>query len=109
MGRESFTADAVASALSSGSITEASIDFDSLRRFVLDVPDLRRLLSAPAKGEQELLVREALRRAFAALATVLDDAAQVEAARERAAVLRRTSLIASELAECGLARHAADH
>ncbi len=109
MGRESLTADEVSSALSVGSIAEASIDLRSLRHFLRDVPDLRRLLSAPASGEQELLLREAMRRAVAALATVLDGAAGVEAASARAAVLRGTSRIASELAECGAQRNSADH
>ena len=90
-------------------MSAASIDFHSLRRFVRDVPKLRRLLSSTAGGEQERMLREAIRRTVAALATVLRDAAGVEAAPARAAVLRGTSRIASELAECSVPRHSADH
>jgi hypothetical protein len=67
------------------------------------------LLSSTASSEQELMLREAMRRAVADLATVLHDAAGVETAPMCAAVLRGTSLIAEEVVACNLQRNAADH
>ena len=90
-------------------LTEPSVDFDSLRRFVRNAPNVRRLLSSPASCDEELMLRESMRRTVAALAIILDDAAQDEAAPVRAAVLRETSLIASELAACRLRRDSVDH
>lgn len=81
----------------------------SLRRFRRDAPDLRRLLASPASCEEELMLREAIRRAVAALAALLNEAAGVEAAPVRAAMLRGTSCIAAELAAGSLPRNPADH
>lgn len=87
-----------------------SIDFDTLRHFLREVPALRRLLSSTASSEQELMLREAMRRTVADLATLLNDAAGAEAAPACAAVLRGTSRIAEEVATCNPQRTAAaDH
>ena len=90
-------------------LSGAAIDFNSVRRFLRDVPNLRRVLSEPPSCEQELILREAISRTVADLAIVLDDAARVEAVPVRAAVLRGTSLVALALAENSVPLSTADH
>jgi DNA-binding NtrC family response regulator len=70
----------------------------SLERFVADIPALRRLLGDSALSRRELQLRGEIRRTILELSAVLDEVAQSETSRTRAAAYRAASNVAAELA-----------
>lgn len=77
---------------------QESKNLESLQRFVRNVPSLHDLLSVEASSEREAALRVQMRRTLGALSATLREAADVEASRTRAAVLRAASTVASRLA-----------
>ena len=67
-----------------GADGEARVKLDTVRRFVREVPTLRRLLGAPVGSVREAALRTEMRRTIGALSVVLDRAARIEASDSRA-------------------------
>jgi len=76
---------------------DARVQLDTVRRFVREVPSLRRLLGAPVGSVREAALRTEMRRTIGALSAVLDRAARSEANHSRSAVLRAASTVAAQL------------
>ena len=90
--------DAVSLMAPDADAAKASVELESLRRFVRSIPNLHDLLSVPIIDESEATLRAEMRRHLRALATTLMEAAHIDANGARAVVFRAVSTIAEQLA-----------
>jgi CheY-like chemotaxis protein len=75
------------------------VDLRTLRRFVEDVPRLRRVLTGEWPSPRELILRSEMRRTVQRLSDAFREVARQEPSRTRAAAFLAASMIAEELAQ----------
>lgn len=88
-------------AVRAASAASEKVDLPALYRFVASVPSLREALAAPTVHPEELVLRREIRRTMLEFSGALEEAAEGEPNRTRAAMFLAASAVAAELARNG--------